>query len=177
MKVILNDHVEHLGERGQKVDVKPGYARNYLLPKGLAYADTPGNLRRFEQEQKHWEDMDLSRRTAAEAVAESLTGTELVFERRAGEKDVLFGSVNITDIARRLADMGFEIDKRRVLLADTIKALGSFETEILIHRDIRVAIPIHVVRPGEQPVTTDEEPPADEPGAEPAQESAQEPAE
>jgi large subunit ribosomal protein L9 len=177
MKVILNDHVEHLGERGQKVEVKPGYARNYLLPKGLAYADTPGNWRRFEQEQKHWEDMDLSRRTAAEAVAESLTGTELVFERRAGEKDVLFGSVNISDIARRLAALGYEIDKKRVLLRETIKALGSFETEVQIHRDIRVTIPIHVVRPGEQPVTADEEPPAEESGAEPAEDVVQEPAE
>ena len=176
MRVILNDHVENLGERGQKVDVKPGFARNYLLPKGLAYADTPGNWRRFKQEQKSWEDMDLSRRTAAEAVAESLTGTELVFERRAGEKDVLFGSVSIADIARRLAAMGFELEKRRVLLSEPIKALGSFETEIQVHHDIRVTIPIHVVRPGEQPVAAEQEPEA-EPAAEPVEEPAQEPAE
>ena len=69
MKVILNDHIDHLGERGDVVTVKPGYARNYLLPKGLAYLDTPGNRMRFDEEQTRWEEMDLGRRTAAEKMA------------------------------------------------------------------------------------------------------------
>ena len=98
MRVILNDHIDHLGERGDVVEVKPGYARNYLLPKGLAYLESDGNRRRFEEEQKNWEEMDLNRRSAAEKMAADLDGTELLFERRAGEKDVLFGSVNIADI-------------------------------------------------------------------------------
>ena len=94
MKVILNDHIEHLGERGDSVVVKPGYARNYLVPKGLAYLDTPGNRMRFEQEQNRWEEMDLHRRSAAEKVAAAMHGYGARFERRAGEKDVLFGSVS-----------------------------------------------------------------------------------
>ncbi len=151
MKVILNDHIDHLGERGDVVAVKPGYARNYLLPKGLAYLDTPGNRRRFEEEQTNWEEMDLGRRTAAEKMAADMVGTELLFERRAGEKDVLFGSVSVVDIGRELADRGFDIDRRRILLGHPIKELGSFQVDVQVHRDIEVTISVHVVRPGEQP--------------------------
>ncbi len=151
MKVILNDYVEHLGERGQVVEVKPGYARNYLLPKKLAYLDTPGNRRLFEQEQKRWEEMDLRRRSAAEQVAASLEGLELIFERRAGERNVLFGSVTTADIAAGLAEKGVEIDRRKVGLDHPIKELGSFEVPIAIHREITVHLPVHVVRPGEEP--------------------------
>jgi len=151
MKVILNDYVEHLGERGQVVDVKPGYARNYLLPKKLAYLDTPGNRRLFEQEQKRWEEMDLRRRSAAEQLAASLQGIELLFERRAGEKDVLFGSVTTADIAAQLEEKGVKIDRRKVGLDHPIKELGSFQVPIGIHREITVDIPVHVVRPGEEP--------------------------
>jgi large subunit ribosomal protein L9 len=155
MKVILNDHIDHLGERGDVVGVKPGYARNYLLPNGLAYLDTPGNRRRFEEEQTRWEEMDLGRRTAAEKMAADMVGTELLFERRAGEKDVLFGSVSIADIGRELADRGFDIDRRRILLAHPIKELGSHQVDVQVHHDINVTIPVHVVRPGEQPTPTE----------------------
>jgi len=157
MRVILNDYIERLGERGDTVNVKPGHARNFLIPKGLAYAETPGNRKRFNQEQKRWADMDLSRRTAADKVAADLTGIELVFERRAGEKDVLFGSVSLADILRELTERGLEVDKRRVLLAEPIKSLGSFEVAVKIHRDVKVTLPVHVVRPGEQP-----QPPSDD---------------
>jgi large subunit ribosomal protein L9 len=149
MKVILNDHIEHLGERGAVVEVKPGYARNYLLPKGLAFTDTPGNRRVFEEQQERWQEMDLSRRSAAEQVRDSLKNVELRFDRRAGEKNVLFGSVTAADIAGELADKGFEIDKKRVNLAEVIKELGAFEVEVQIHRDIKVTLPVYVVRPGE----------------------------
>jgi large subunit ribosomal protein L9 len=157
MKIILNDYIEHLGERGDSVVVKPGFARNYLLPKGLAYPDTPGNRRRFEQEQKHWEEMDLSRRSAADALAKDMDGTELVFERRAGERDVLFGSVSIADIVGDLAEKGFEIDRKRVMLDHPIKELGNFDVDINIHRDVQVTIPIFVVRPGEEPNRGDDQ--------------------
>lgn len=152
MKVILNDYIEHLGERGDSVDVKPGFARNYLLPKALAYPDTPGNRRRFEQEQNHWEEMDLGRRSAAEALAKGLVGVELKFERRAGEKDVLFGSVSVADIAKELDDKGIEIDRRRILLNHPIKELGNFEVDLNVHREIQVTLPVFVVRPGEEPI-------------------------
>jgi large subunit ribosomal protein L9 len=151
MKVILNDYIEHLGERGESVVVKPGYANNYLLPKGLAYPDTPGNRRRFEQEQNRWEEMDLERRSAGEKLAADLDGIKLAFERRAGEKDVLFGSVNIADIHRELQARGFDIDRKRILLEHPIKELGAFDVEVKIHRDISVTLPVRVVRPGEDP--------------------------
>ena len=131
--------------------MKPGFARNYLLPKALAYPDTPGNRRRFEQEQHHWEEMDLGRRSAAEVLAKSLDGVELKFERRAGEKDVLFGSVTVADIAKELADKGFEVDRRRIVLDHPLKELGNFEVEFNIHRDIQLTLPVFVVRPGEEP--------------------------
>jgi large subunit ribosomal protein L9 len=151
MKVILNDYIEHLGERGESVVVKPGYANNYLLPKGLAYHDTPGNRRRFEQEQKNWEEMDLERRSAGEKLAAELDGTKLAFERRAGEKDVLFGSVSVADIHRELKERGFDLDRKRIMLENPIKELGASDVVVQIHRDISVTLPVRVVRPGEDP--------------------------
>jgi len=176
MKVILNDFVEHLGERGDVVQVKPGYARNYLLPKGLAYPDTPGNRRLFEQEQKRWEEVDLKRRSAAEKLAEQLQGTELLFERRAGEKDTLFGSVTHHDIAAELAEKGVEIKRRRIQLPEPIKALGSFTVPVHIYRDLKVDITVHVVRPGEQPGQEEGEPSVDE-AVETAEDAVEAPAE
>jgi large subunit ribosomal protein L9 len=149
MKVILTDHIEQLGERGDSVTVKPGFARNYLIPKGLAYLDTPGNRKLFEQQQSGWEEMDLARRSAAEKMAAEMKGTELRFERRAGEKDVLFGSVTVVDIARELADRGFDLERRRIQLDQPIKALGTFDVEVVIHHGIVVTVPVHVVRPGD----------------------------
>ncbi|MCJ7756065.1 MAG: 50S ribosomal protein L9 [Thermoanaerobaculales bacterium] len=151
MKVILNDYIEHLGERGDSVVVKRGYANNYLLPKGLAYPDTSGNRRRFDQDQNHWEEMDLERRSAGEKLAASLEGIKLAFERRAGENDVLFGSVSIADIHRELQERGFDLDRKRILLEHPIKELGAVDVEIQIHLEITVKIPVRVVRPGEDP--------------------------
>jgi len=151
MKVILNDYIEQLGERGDSVVVKRGYANNYLLPKGLAYPDTPGNRRRFDQEQNNWEEMDLERRSAGEKLAASLEGTKLAFERRAGEKNVLFGSVSVSDIHRELQERGFDFDRKRILLEHPIKELGAVDVVVQIHRDISVTVPVRVVRPGEDP--------------------------
>lgn len=151
MKIILNDHIEHLGERGESVVVKAGYAHNFLLPKGLAYPDTPGNRKRFEQEQTKWEEMDLGRLGAAQKLAAELDGTKLSFQRRAGENDVLFGSVTSTDIGRALTERGFDIDRRRIMLESAIKELGTANVVIHIHRGIDVTIPVRVVRPGEDP--------------------------
>ncbi|PWB68425.1 MAG: 50S ribosomal protein L9 [Holophagae bacterium] len=171
MKVILTDHVEHLGERGDSVSVKPGYARNYLLPKGLAYLDTPGNRKLFQQQQSGWQAMDLERRSTAEKIAAELARVELHFERRAGERDVLFGSVTLVDIARELEQRGFELERRRIRLDQPIKTLGTSMVEVAIHRDIAVTIPVHVVRPGDQ-AEPGQEPAGDSPAAEPTAASA-----
>jgi large subunit ribosomal protein L9 len=151
MKLILNDHIENLGERGDSVVVKAGYANNFLLPKGLAYHDTPGNRKRVAQEQTGWEEMDLERLGAAKKLAANLEGTMLAFERRAGEKDVLFGSVSVADITNELAEKGFEIDRKRIRLEHAIKEIGAFDVVVHIHRDIDVTLPLRVVRPGEDP--------------------------
>lgn len=151
MTVILTDHVEHLGERGDVVRVKPGYARNYLLPQGLAYSETVANRRRFDEEQSSWQEMDLARKSAAEKLAAEIAGTELVFERRAGETDVLFGSVSMVDLAKGLADHGVDIDRRRILLAEPIKNLGTSTVDVKVYQDMVVPITVHVVRPGEKP--------------------------
>jgi len=152
MKVILNDHVEHLGDRGTILEVKRGFARNYLIPKSLAYEATPTNLARFKQETKGWEQKEAHEKVAAEAVAARLAGIELTFLRRAGEGDALYGSVTASDVAGALAERGVEIDRRRIELAQHIKRLGTFNAEIHLHREVRVPITLHVEREGEPDV-------------------------
>ncbi len=149
MKVILNEYVENLGDRGTTCEVKPGYARNYLIPKGLAYQATTANLTRFKHEQKAWEQVQAREKGAAEGIAAGLAGIELSFTRRAGEGDALYGSVTASDIADALAAKGFEIDRRRVQLAQHIKRLGTFTAEVHLHREVRVPITLHVEREGE----------------------------
>jgi large subunit ribosomal protein L9 len=144
MKIILNEHVENLGDRGATVEVKPGFARNYLLPKGLGYEATAANLARFKQEQKRWEIKEANEKVEAEAQAAHLTGIELTFRRRAGEGDALYGSVTASDIAEALAERGIEIDRRRIALAQHIKRLGTFTAEIHLHREVRVPLMLHV---------------------------------
>jgi large subunit ribosomal protein L9 len=144
MKVILNDHVEHLGERGATIEVKPGFARNYLIPKGLAYEATAANLVRFKQEQKRWEVKEAKEKVEAEAQAANLTGIELTFKRRAGEGDALYGSVTTSDVAGALHERGIKVDRRRIELGQHIKRLGTFTAEIHLHREVRVPLTLHV---------------------------------
>lgn len=149
MKVILNDHVEHVGDRGATVDVKAGFARNYLFPKKLAYEATPANLVRFQQEQKAWLQQQQKEKARAELLAGKYTGLELTFTRRAGEGDALYGSVTTSDIAESLATQGFELDRRKISLAQHIKRLGTFTAELHLHREVRVPITVHVEREAE----------------------------
>ncbi|MCJ7442712.1 MAG: 50S ribosomal protein L9 [Thermoanaerobaculaceae bacterium] len=144
MKVILNEHVEQLGERGATIEVKPGFARNYLFPQGLAYQPTTANLARFKQEQKRWEVKEAEEKVDAEAQATHLTGIELTFKRRAGEGDALYGSVTASDIAEALHERGIKIDRRRIELGQHIKRLGTFTAEIHLHREVRVPLTLHV---------------------------------
>lgn len=150
MKVILNDQVENLGDRGAICDVKPGYARNFLIPKGIAYEATPANLARFKQEQRRWLEAMQKQKAQAELLAGKIAGLELTFVRRAGDGDALYGSVTSTDVAAALEVKGFEVDRRKIEIAQHIKRLGSFSAELHLHRDVRVPITLHVVREGEQ---------------------------
>lgn len=144
MKVILNEHVENLGDRGATIEVKPGFARNYLIPKGLAYKASPANLARFKQEQKRWEVKEAKEKVDAEAQATHLVGIELTFKRRAGEGDALYGSVTASDIAEALAERGITMDRRRIALPHHIKRLGTFTAEIHLHQEVRVPLTLHV---------------------------------
>lgn len=150
MKVILNDTVEHLGDRGAICEVKPGFARNFLIPKGFAYEATPANLARFKQEQRQWLEAQQRQKAQAELLAGKIAGLELSFHRRAGEGDALYGSVTASDVAEALATKGFDVDRRKIELAQHIKRLGSFAAELHLHRDVRVPITVHVLREGEQ---------------------------
>jgi len=150
MKVILNDHVEHLGDRGATLEVKPGLARNYLFPKGLAYEATPANLARFKQETKRWEQGQAKQKGEAEAIAGQLAGVELTFVRRAGEGDALYGSVTSSDVAEALAARGLAVDRRKIEL-EHIKRLGTFTAEVKLHRDVRVPVTLHVQPEAQEP--------------------------
>ncbi|NCO69557.1 MAG: 50S ribosomal protein L9 [Acidobacteria bacterium] len=152
MKIILNESVEHLGDRGAICEVKSGFARNFLIPKGVAYQASTANLARFKQETKRWETVQASERSDAEAIAARLAGLELTFVRRAGEGDALFGSVTSSDVADELAARGFELDRRKVELPQHVKRLGTHSAEIRLHRDVRVPITLHVEREGGEQV-------------------------
>ena len=145
MEVILREHVEHLGRRGDVVKVAAGYARNYLLPRKLALAVTDNNKRQIDREKKLAEARDLEEKSQAEAIAQRLGQLDIEIARRVGEHDALYGSVTSQDIAQALKDKGFEIDKRKVVLADPLKALGETIVPVKIHRDVTAQVKVKVV--------------------------------
>jgi large subunit ribosomal protein L9 len=145
MEVILREHVEHLGRRGDIVKVAEGYARNYLLPRKLALAVNEGNKRQIERERKNAESRELEEKTQAEAFAARLAELEIAIPRRVGENDTLYGSVTTVDIASALAAKGFEVDRRKIVLTDPLKALGQVTVPIKIHRDVTAQVKVSVV--------------------------------
>jgi large subunit ribosomal protein L9 len=136
MEVILREHVDNLGRRGDVVKVAEGYARNYLLPRKLALTVTEANKRQIERERKVAEAKDAEDKQQAEAVAERLNQVEIEIARRVGDHDTLYGSVTTSDIAHALEAKGFTIEKRRIVLAEPLKALGDFTVPVRVHRDI-----------------------------------------
>lgn len=146
MEVILRDHVDHLGTRGQIVKVADGYARNFLLPRKLALVATDANKKRVERERKIAEAREAEERASSEAIATRLTALELTFTRRVGETEQLYGSVTSQDIADAVKAKGFEIDKRKILLPDAIKALGEFAVPVKLHRDVTAQLKVTVAK-------------------------------
>src|SRR5262249_33025138 len=136
MEVILREHVEHLGRRGDVVKVAAGYARNYLLPRNLALAVTENNKRQIEREKKLAEARDMEEKAQAEAIAQRLAQLDIEIARRVGENDTLYGSVTSQDVAQTLKDKGFDIDKRKISLPEPLKALGATTIPVKIHRDV-----------------------------------------
>jgi large subunit ribosomal protein L9 len=148
MEVILREHVEHLGRRGDLVKVADGYARNYLLPRKLALLVTDSNKKQIERERAKFEVKELEEQKSAQAVADRMANIELEISRKVGETEALYGSVTSSDVADALAAKGFEIDRRKLQLADPIKRLGEFEVPVKLHRDVTVTLKVRVVAEG-----------------------------
>ena len=145
MEVILREHVDNLGSRGDVVKVAAGYARNYLLPRKLALVVTDSNRKQIERERKVAEVRESEEKGQAEALAQRLEATEIEIARRVGENQTLYGSVTSADIAQALAAKGFEIDKRKIALADPIKALGEVTVPLKVHREVTANVKVKVV--------------------------------
>lgn len=145
MEVILREHVEHLGKRGDVVKVAAGYARNFLLPRKLALAVTEASKRQIERERASAEAREAEETAAARAQADKLEQAEVVIARRAGEGDALYGSVTSADIAESLAAQGFEIDKRKIQLADPIRSISETTVPVKLHRDVTANVKVKVV--------------------------------
>ena len=136
MQIILQEDIDKLGHRGDVVTVKPGYARNYLLPRSLAIEATAGNMNALERIRTSLAKKTATELEAAKKQAELLTGVSLNFKRKTGENDQMFGSVTSGDIAEGLAAQGYKIDKRQVQLAEPIKTIGEHDVTIKVFRDV-----------------------------------------
>jgi len=148
MEVILREHVEHLGNRGEIVKVADGYARNYLLPRKMALLVTDGNRRQIERERAKFDAKEAEEQKVAQAIADRLASIEIVIARRVGETDALYGSVTTSDIAEALAAKGFDIDRRKLQLPEPLKRLGEVDLPIKLHRDVTATVKVKVVAEG-----------------------------
>ncbi len=144
MQIILQEDIDKLGHRGDIVTVKPGYARNFLLPRKLAVEATEGNLKVIERIRTSLAKKTATELEAAQKQAELLNGISLKFTRKTGENDQMFGSVTSADIAEGLAAQGFKMDKRQVQLAEPIKIIGESEVTIKVFRDVTAQIKVSV---------------------------------
>ncbi len=149
MEVILREHVDNLGRRGDLVKVADGYARNYLLPRKLALLATDGNKKVIEREKVKFDAKEAEEQKVAQAVADRLAAVEIEITRKVGETDALFGSVTNADVADALAAKGFDIDRRKIQLHEPIKKLGDYTVPVKLHRDVTVPLKVKVAAEGE----------------------------
>jgi large subunit ribosomal protein L9 len=158
--VLLREDIDTLGGRGEVVKVRSGYARNYLLPQGLATLATKGNVKQIEQERAALLKKAAVEKATAEAQKEQMGVIELAFQRKAGEGGTLFGSVTSMDIAEALQAKGYEIDRRKIALRDAIKETGEYTVKVKLHREVVLEVPVTVTAEGGQEVTatSDEKP-------------------
>ena len=148
MEVILREHVDNLGRRGEIVKVAAGYARNYLLPRKLALPVTEGNKKHVERERRIVEAREAQEKGQAEAIAARLTSVDISIERRVGDTEQLYGSVTAVDIADYLKTRGFEIDRRKLILPEPIKTIGDHNVPLKLHREVTVPLVVKVVKEG-----------------------------
>ena len=150
MEVILREHVDNLGRRGEIVKVAAGYARNYLLPRKLALLATEGNKQHVARERRIMETREAEEKSRAEAIAARLAAVAISIARRVGDTEQLYGSVTATDISDLLKTKGFEIDRRKLILPEPLKSLGEHEVPLKLHREVTVTLKVAVVKEGEQ---------------------------
>ena len=148
MEVILREHVDNLGRRGEVVKVASGYARNYLLPRKLALLATEGNKKQIEREKVKFYAREAEEQKVAQALAERIATIDVEISRKVGETDALYGSVTSSDIAEALAKKGLELDRRKVVLQEPIKKLGEFSIPVKLHREVTAQIKLRVVAEG-----------------------------
>ena len=146
MQIILLERIEKLGQMGDLVNVKPGYARNYLLPQGKALRANKANMERFESERAQREADNLTQRSEAETEAKKMDGLAVNMVRAASEMGQLFGSVTSRDIAEAVTEAGFTIDRSQVVMDRAIKALGLTETRIRLHPEVSVSVIVNIAR-------------------------------
>ncbi len=146
--ILLREDVDNLGGRGEIVKVKSGYARNFLLPQGIATLASKGNIKQIEGERSALLKKSAYEKSTADAQAEQMKDISLSFERRAGEGGTLFGSVTSMDIADALKAKGYEIDRRKIVLRDAIKETGDFTVNVKLHREVTIEIPVAVMAEG-----------------------------
>jgi len=150
MEVILLERVEKLGQMGQVVKVRPGFARNYLLPQKKALRATKANMAFFDKQKAHLEAVNLERRKDAEQVASKMTDVSVVVIRQAGETGVLYGSVTPRDVADALIAAGYKVDRKQVAIESPIKTLGLFKVRIVLHPEVTIAVTVNVARSQEE---------------------------
>jgi large subunit ribosomal protein L9 len=148
MEVILREHVDNLGRRGEVVKVADGYARNYLLPRKLALLATEGNKKQIERERAKFDAKEAEEKSVADAIAQRMANLEIEISRKVGETEALYGSVTTADIAESLAARGFEVDRRKIGLHEPIKKLGEFDIPLKLHRDVTTHVKVKVVAEG-----------------------------
>lgn len=146
MQVILRQRIEKLGDAGEVVDVKPGYGRNYLIPRGLAYEATQANVRRIEAERASIAKREAATLSEAREQAKTIEGVSLTFHARAGQEGKLFGSITSADIVEKLAEQGITIDRRAVELDEPIKALGVTSVPVRLHTQVRPEVKVWVIQ-------------------------------
>jgi large subunit ribosomal protein L9 len=145
IEVILREHLEHLGDRGEIVKVASGYARNFLLPRKLALVVTPENKKQIERERAVAEAKEAGQRSDAQALATKLAGIDIVIPRRVGEKDTLFGSVTSVDIADALAALQLTVDRRKIQLPEALRTVGEHKVHVKLFRDVTAELTVKIV--------------------------------
>ena len=144
MKVILKNDVPKIGRKGELLEVKEGYARNYLIPNGLAMEATGGTMKQFEEEKKSNDRRKAKEKEEAQALAARLKAVALSLKHKAGEEGRLFGSITSAEIAEALKAKGFEIDKKKIVLDEPIRLVGSYDVRVKLHPEVSASVPVEV---------------------------------